>query len=295
MLPDGRLIAIEGDTISVQDALHAPSYSVFGSVTPGNIGSFGASFLSVNPSGTRLAIGDGEAGSGPQDMLFFDVASLSTASPTVPELIPSTNNAGAWSDDDTLYVSGAANFGEPSMLTRIDVLTSSSTVVVDGLNGASGGVAVHGGRVFTGNGFGSGSGLDATGAVGSFDLASLEAASSPVAFSTGTLTATALSAFTLDFDNAGNLIVGGSDAFGGGEGGFVSVIGAGSLPGAVSADGQMLFPDAGAFGFPSAVFNDATGEVLVRDGDVIYRYAVPTPGALGLFLIVCAPRRRSRA
>lgn len=296
VLPDGRLVALDGDTIRVQDAVNTPSYSPIGSIPSGLVNaSFGASFLSVNPSGTTIAIGDNDAGFGPQDVLLVDVASLSTSGPTAPTVIASSNTSGAWADDTTLYVSGAASFGDPGTLTRIDVPTSGAAVVVDGLNGASGGVSVFGGSVYTGNGFGSGTGFDATGAIAGFDLAALSGASSSVAFSSGDLIATALSAGTLAFDAAGNLLVGGSNVFGGGEGGFVSVIPSSAFPGATSADGQRLVPGTGAFGFPGAWFNGATDEILVRDGGTIYRYAVPAPGAMAISLVALGWRRRRRA
>lgn len=293
ILPDGRLIAIDGDSVSVQSALHTPTFGAIGSVTPGHINaSFGASFIAVNPSGTTFAIGDNDAGSGPQDVLLIDVAALSITSPTAPTVIASTNNSAAWSDDSTLFVSGAANFVDPSTLTRIDALTESATVVVDDLNGASAGVAVFGGRVYTGNGFAFGTGYEATGAIASFALGTLHSATLPVPFDSGELVATALSAASLDFDGAGNMIVGGSNAFGGGEGGFVSVIPSGAFPDATSADGQRLFPDTGTFGFPSARFNDATGEILVSDGGTIYRFAVPSPGGAMLIACLLVGRRR---
>ncbi|GAB4547318.1 MAG: hypothetical protein Tsb0013_07000 [Phycisphaerales bacterium] len=296
VLPDGRVIAVDGESVLVQSSLHAGSYAPIGSLTPGFVNaSFGASFLSVNPSGTRLAIGDNDAGSGTQEVLLVDLAELMSGVPAVPTAIAASNTSGAWSDDDTLFVSGAASFADPGTLTRIDALTASATVVVDQLNGAPGGVAIGAGVVYTGNGFGFGTGFDATGAVASFDLAALSGATSPVAFDSGALVATALSAGTLGVDASGNLIVGGSNAFGGGEGGFVSVIPPTAFPGATSADGQQLFPDTGAFGFPGAWFNGATGEILVRDAGTIYRYAVPAPGAMVLITGAFVARRRRRA
>jgi hypothetical protein len=296
ILPDGRLISVAGDTVVVQDTLNASSYTPIGSITPGAIAGFGASFVSVNPSGTRLAIGDNDANSpNPQDVLLVDIGALSPSMPTSPTLVASPNNAGAWADDETLFVSGAA--GGPTVLTRIDALSASGTTVVDQINGASAGVAVRDGRVFTGNGFGSGSGFDATGAIGSFDLVALLTASSAVAFDSGTLVANALSASTIDFDAQGNLIVGGSDAFGSGEGGFVSVIDADALPGATAADGIQLFPASGEFGFPGARFNPVTNEILVTDfgSDLVLRYIVPAPGGLALFAVGAMTWRRRRA
>lgn len=295
VMPDGRLIIASGNDILVQASLNSEEFNALGSVAPGFISAaFGASFLSVNPSGTRIALGDNDAGSGTQEVLLLDLADLITGSTSVPGVIASSNTSGAWSDDDTLFVSGASTFGAPGTLTRIDTLTSGATIVIDNLNGASGGVAIASGTLYTGNGFGSGTGFDATGAIAGFDLASLAGASGAVDFSTGTLSATALSAASLDFDSAGNLIVGGSNVFAGGEGGFVSVIDADALGDATSADGQRLFPDEGSFGFPTALYNDATGEILVRDGGVFYRYAVPSPGAGAFLLLGFGVRRRRR-
>jgi hypothetical protein len=297
VLPDGRLIAAVGDTIVVQDGLNAGTYAPVGSVTPGLISAdFGASFLSVNPSGTTLAIGDNDAGSGPQEVLLLDFASLSLSGPTTPTLVGAANTSGAWADDDTLFVSGAESFPN-GVLTRIDAGTGAATVVIDGVNGASGGVAFQGGTLYTANGFGFGTGFDATGAIAGFDLAVLSTATSPVAFSSGQLVATALSAASLDFDDLGNIIVGGRNGFGEDtvEGGFVGVIPSGAFPGATSADGQMLVPASGAFDFPGAVFNEATREILVADGGTIFRYAIPSPGACAMLSVgALALVRRSR-
>lgn len=303
ILPDGRLLGISGTDILIQDGLNASTYTALGSLPAGSLPSFGASFLSVSPSGARIAIGDnGFPGTG-QDVFILNVADLSTSAPTIPAIVNTFNSNGAWADESTLFVSGAIDSMSPGVVNRIDADALTSTTVIANIQGASAAITIQDGALYTGNGGGAGTGFAATGAIAGFDLASLSSAVSPVDFDAGLLVADALSAFSLDLDDAGNLIVGGG-SFGEGEFGYISVLEAAALatssgdsPASV-LDGQQLFPATGTFGFPSARFNPVTSEILVTDfnGSVL-RYAIPAPGAAALLVMggLAGTRRRRGA
>ncbi len=275
---DGRLVCItETGAIVRQSTVNGAIYSPLGSLPAGAVPSFGAGFLKISPDGSRLAIGDnGNA----NQVHFVPVASLNTAGATAPQTINVANFDGAWADNGTFYVNGSPNFGTPPSLYRVNLTTSAVAAVVSNIGDGSGGVAVRSGRVYTAIGYDVGGVLD--GLVRSFDITTLNAAGSSVAFSTGTLAAQASTGNSLDFDAAGNLI----------EAGFGGV----TLIDLATAQRYDL-PGLSSTGFYSAVYNDFTHEILVRDfgSQTVLRYAVPAPTSaalLGLTGILATRRRR---
>lgn len=291
VLPDGRVVRIVGDALSVQSGPNTSTYEPLGSIPPGLVGSFGASFLRASPSGGLLAIGDNRFSfSGPvtQRVLLVNAGELNTAGPAPVRTVDAPNSDAAWRDDDTLYVSGV---GASSLLTRIDVPGAagepiSATTVVTDIGQFSGGVAISGPRLFTG--VGADFALPITGEIRSFELSALDAASASAAFSTGAFQTRALSAASLGFDAAGNLLVGGGDFASGGERGFALVID-------LSTGARLALAPAGEQ-FYGVRFNPATQELLVTAGGTAYRYAVPGPSAAGLLALgglLAARRRRS--
>ncbi len=308
-LPDGRLVVMVGDQIVSQASLNGDAFVPLGSVPAGLIGSFGAAFLSVSPNGQTIAIGDNQAGSGAQNVLLLDASALNSGGPTVPALVAAPNYHAHWADDSTLYVTGVADFSSPGVVTRIDVPTITSATawtVVTGINGASAGVVTDGTHLYTANGFDFAPGVGSeTGHVRAFSLASLPTkdAGLPVDFeSAGVLVADVLSGSPMGMDPFGNLLAGGGD-FGGGDSGYAAVVSAGAIAAALAggapatgADGLMLAP-AGAQ-FYTAMFNRGTDELLVwAFGDpTVYRYAIPSPGGMGVMLgaMTLATFRRRR-
>src|ERR1043166_3719692 len=93
--PDGHVWGIVGDSIVRQDGLNGSTYSAVGSVPSGTAASWGASFLRVSPTGSMIAIGDNNFGSGAR-VSFVSTATLNTSvtSPTMSVL--SGNFDGAW-------------------------------------------------------------------------------------------------------------------------------------------------------------------------------------------------------
>lgn len=275
---DGRLVCItEIGAIVRQNAVNGGAYTPLGSLPAGAVPGFGAGFVKISPDGSRLAIGDnGNA----NQVHFVPVASLNTGGATVPQTINVANFDGAWADSTTFYVNGSPSFGTPPSLYRVNITTNAVAAVVSNIGDGSGGVATRSGRVYTAIGIDAGGMLD--GQVRSFDIATLNAASSAIAFSTGTLATQASTGNSLDFDAAGNIIEAG---FGG-----VAIV---DLATAQRYD----LPGLSATGFYSAIYNDYTQEILVRDfaSQTVLRYAVPSPATitlLGITGILAARRRR---
>ena len=293
--PDGRIWQIRGNNIFVQTAPNSPAFSQRGSLPAGLIASFGggaptASFLRISPSGSTLAIGDNNF-SAAASVLFVDVASLSTAVSSTVNSVLSPNFDAAW-DGNQLYVTGADSTSFNSQLGRISFASGGGTPVrstlITDIGFASGGVAIRGGTIYTGTGFGSSAAVP-TGQIRSFASNQLTGVPN-VAFSSGPIVTTALSASPLGFDAAGNLLVGGGEFDPASPNrGYLAIIDP-ALP--ASSSWLTLSPGGSAINY-SGIFNDATGELLVAGGGTVWRYAIPAPSAAALLALggVLATRR----
>lgn len=305
LLPDGRALAIAGDTFYVQDSLHGSTWSAAGALPAGSVSSFGATFLRISPSGARIAVGDNRFGDA-ASVHFVDWSALTPGSATAPVSIASPNFEASWRDEDRLLVSG---FGAEAVVNQITLGTTPETrTLIHDFAGASGGVLTDGTHLYTANGFAFGGG-SLTGDIRAFALSAVDSAGSPLSFELdGQSVALALSGNALDFDGSGNLLVGGGDTMGGPGGmGFAAVIDADALAaallgGPMATPALQLFPGDASHSY-STRYNASTGEILVSfydntnliGGNTIYRYAVPAPGAaaaVGLTGLVAARRRR---
>lgn len=297
VLPDGRLLSVDvAGVIRRQDATNASSYSVVGSVDSSLLDQFGPSFLSVSPSGSFVAIGDGKFNAANR-VYVFDTAALTggagaNTAATTSVITPNFN--AAWNGDATLYVTGAPSSNFVPLVNRIDLSTGASsataTKVIDQVGNGSGGVAIDAntGRLYTGIGFSFGAD---TGQIRSFALSSLSAATSSVNYSTGTFVADLLSAGPLDIDAFGNLLVGGGDGFSAApDFGYAAVLDP-------VTNAVLQLAPAGVVSSYGVRYNTATGELLVTARGVAYRYAVPAPAAAGTLTLagLYAARRRRRA
>ncbi|MBX3357979.1 MAG: hypothetical protein KF745_06080 [Phycisphaeraceae bacterium] len=300
LLPDGRVVRLDGSDVWVQQAVNSSAYTRVGSVAPGVISSFGASFARISPDGQTLAIGDNNFGPG-ANVLLVAMSSLHTGVPTTPVAVASPNQEAAWSGNGSLYVSG---FGAAPVVSRIDVPSLSATTVISGSGawGASGGVAIADGRLYTSDGFNTAAGGAPTGNIRAFAL-SLLVGGTPVDFATGILVADALSGASLGFDAGGHLLVGGGDFFSGSDDfGYAAVIDSDAILAALA--GGPVAPDAselrlspaGSGAYYATQFNPVTGELLVVADGTAYRYAVPAPpavfGLLAGFAALSTRRRR---
>jgi hypothetical protein len=303
-LADGRLIGVRADgALLAQTSVNSSSWAQVGAIDAALLNSFGPSFLAVTPDGSRIAIGDGNFGAG-ASILVFDTASLNPMSVSGVTSIALGSYTGSWLNNSSLLVSGGDANG--AYVAELDAGVFTTRLLVNDVGGASGGISTDGTTLYTGNGFDFDTkGGSETGEVRGFDLAALLAGAEPESFeTTGIPVADALSAGSLAIDSLGNLIIGGSDFFSGGESGFFAVVGADLLADALAGGGivpnsleAMLDPSNGSANGYFVLFNDATNEAIAVADGVAYRYTVPTPGALGVFGFagtLCA-RRRVRA
>ncbi|RNC80751.1 MAG: hypothetical protein ED559_02795 [Phycisphaera sp.] len=284
LLPDGRLIGIDGTgAVSLQTAPNASTYSVVGNIGQVNSSGFDPAFVSVSPDGSTIAVGNNEFNAN-NAVLFFDAAAATSGNATALSSIVTPNFAADWSDNDTLYVSGADSSTFDTLVNRLDVQAGTSTGVLGPAGAFSGDVRVFDGNVYAGEGD--------TGDVYAFDLATLDAATNPVDVQTGTFIESSTSAGSIDFDNLGNIIIaGGVFDFGTGQ-----TSGSATVFDLSSSGSQVLVP-AGTDTFYGAYFNDTTGQLVVTAAGTAYVYAVPAPSAaapMALALVACRRRRRTR-
>ncbi len=304
VLSDGRIVSLGGSDLYVESAVGTGTFDFFGAVPGADFSSFGAGFLEVSPGGDRIAIGNGGGESFSNfEVGVFDANNLSGSWFGVGHF------AATWYDDTQLALT-AATFGNPGVVTMLDTtsdpLNPTNPVVVDGVGGASGGIAFDdAGGLYTGNGF-SITGPSGTGAVMQFPQASwLPALSGGEAVdfeSDGNFIIDILSASSLGFDGSGNLHVGGGDF--GVDGDYAAIIDALAVAaaregqGPVSArDGSVVRrfdPDPSANTFYSVNFNDVTGDLYLQSGSTVYRYAVPEPMTAALLLVGAAVLLRKR-
>ena len=305
VLADGRLIALVGDSVVVQSALHASSYATVGSIQAGFVGSFGPTFFRVSPDGSRFAVGNNVFGPGAAIGLgsFADLG----GSPAALESLAVDNFDAHWAPSGLLYVTGGGSAGSTVSEISPGATPGTSTVrtIINNIGGAggggSGGITTDGTYLYTANGFDFAPGDGTlTGAIRAFPLSDIASAVAPIDFeSAGVAVARSLSGNDLAFDALGNLVVAGGDFLG--EQGFVSVLDADAIslaltggPDASSADGQQLSPNPGET-FYGARYNAFTQEILVFSQGTVYRYAVPAPaGSLALVFGLLASRRRRR-
>lgn len=266
-LPDGRLLALTGQRVHVESA---PGSGVFHLGAELGVPSDPA-FIACSPDGALIA-----AGTGPVLVIFASNALAAPGDP--PTHLPSTNAKyfqtphfdGAWVDNERIALTGQSEVYE--VVVTSDPNAPAVRTLVQNIQGASGGVGFDAaGRLFTGNGFASGSGGSKTGWIKAFEPADYEVA--PVDFeSDGVFIGKVLSAGSLRFDDEGNLFVGGGDFFGDGDFGYVGVVGAAAIASALSGGGPIdtedasdlrrLHPFDDPFAFISVVFNAATREMV---------------------------------
>ena len=281
--PDGLVYRVSGSDILREDAVNGSTYTKIGSLQPGEISSYGASFLRVSPDGSKLAIGDGQFSSA-ASVHIVNVAALNPAAPSADTSITSPNFDAAWNGNNALFVTGARSSDFTPIVNQIDLGPSPSLqTIITGAGQASGGIAIRSGTLFTGSGY------LPTGQIRSFSLGGLGGAA--IEFSTGTLVATVLSASPLGFDGFGNLLVGGGDSFSGtSDIGYAAVL---SLddPGTI-----LKLSPAGSDTLYAPEFNPVTQELVVYDTDtgIAYRYAIPGPASGAILVLGLFARKRRR-
>lgn len=297
-LPDGRIVAVTGNTIYVERTRGAGQFDAVAMLDASHTGgTTDPAFLRVSPNGATIAVG---AGFG-KPVAVFPVAALGTpGAPTVltdsvASYFDVSHYDAAWRDNTHLAIT-SGDFGSPSIVSFLDTTSSPSSpvnpAVIEGIGGSPAGIAFDSrGYLYTGVGFD----IDPfdqchTGTVRAFLAGDLD--HGPLSFEVfGRTIGEFLSANTLEFDAEGNLLVGGGDFPS--DAGYLGIV---SSEGIISGLAGMpvhndlpeyyrrLDPRGDGMGYYGSVFNDATHELFVTDGATWYA-TIPSPGA-GLLVLV---------
>ncbi len=310
VLPDGRMVAMVNATVYAETASGAGTFTALGALAGADIapGSYATAFMAASPDGTRIAVGNnGGSSLANYEVGVFDLATLTG------DWFAAHHYQAAWIDSTSLALT-AGTFGSPSEVTALDTASSPAApvkaVLVTNIGGSSGGVAFDAaGRLYTANGY-AGAGPSATGDIKAFapaDWQSALAGGPALDFEAeGVHVAELLSGQSLGFDGAGNLHVGGGDFAE--DYGFAALVSADGLAAALAGGAPIDASDAGivqqfdpdtanGFNYYDVTYNDATGELLGREGSSVYVYAIPEPAGLlllGVGLLLASTRRRAQ-
>lgn len=298
-LPDGRLLLLNGATVSVETGLKTGNFNTLGNIA-GFAPTFGPTFLAVAPDGTRAV-----AGTGGGTVAVFD-----TSNPATVANYSVQDFSGEWIDNRYLAIANAA---PTSGVQVLDTTTSSVKQAITNVGGASAGVAFDAaGNLYTGNAFDFSPGGSGAGWIKEFSAAAWQnalATSTPLDFeASGTPVADLLSAYPIGFDPSGNMFVGGGDFFGGsGDYGYAALIDAAAVASALAVPQASPSITSGSsasvlrkFASPQTTidfsqppnwnYNAATGELYLSyafgDGNVTVYAAVPEPSCL-LLAVLC--------
>ncbi len=302
--PDGGKIAIGNNGgasfgAAVERAIAADRFTADDSLPRLESRSVQPVFILVSRDGKRIAVEAKEvAAAGVFEVGVFNFNDLSG------NWFGVSHFDAEWIDDTHLALT-AGDFITPSVVTALDTGSAdpsnpTNPTIIDNIGGASGGITFDkDGNLYTGNGFAT-SGPSGTGAVKVFGNAAWTTAwSGGTALdfeADGTLVVDVLSASPLGFDAEGNLLVGGGDFFGSGEGDFAAVVRASAVTDAINDLGpadpsdpdqlRRLDPDTtNDFNFYSINYNPVTGELYLHDGKV-YAYrdleGIPTLSQWGI-------------
>ncbi|MCH7925041.1 MAG: hypothetical protein IIC51_05865 [Planctomycetes bacterium] len=298
-LPDGRLLIIVGDVLHIETSVGTRQFEEFGTLPNADIPSFGVAFFEISPDGTKVAVGNNGGVVFPNyEVGVFDLSDPPNLSGT---WLAANHFLAGWIDNRHLALT-AGDFGSPAFVSFLDTLSANrgspvNPVVIDGIGGASSGIAFdQAGNLFTGNGF-EGAGPSGTGAIKAFDKAAWMAAwtgGTPLDFENeGTLVIDILSADTLGFDADGNLHVGGGD--GDMHSDFAALVAGSAIAAALGGQGPVDAEDSSVvrrfdpdtdndFNFYAVGRNAVADEMYIRNfaGSTVYVYraaCVPLPAA----------------
>jgi len=302
---DGRVISILGDSILLESTIGSGIYETVATLPDGSIAPWGASFISVSPDGSRIALGDNYFSTG--QVHLINTADLTGGSIT-PTSYTQENYEAAWLNANQLavtYSNPQTWLGEVAIL---DTQNATSTPIIT-INGASSGIAFDAqGNLYTGNGYDYETGGSETGEIHGYEPAVineiLNGQRDIIDFDTqGAPIADLLSAGSLTFDNDGHLFVGGGDFFGGsGDYEYFALIDDEALTESWS-NGQPVNPtdifsddpDPNDFSLYTGRYNPITNQWLIASTEynILYQYQlIPAPTTITILLLGSLPLTR---
>ena len=273
ILPDGRVLAINGNDLLMETAPGSGLYDVAGLMPAGLISPFGASFMVISPDGSRFMIGDNNFDGA---FVYLVTTDDLDGSEVTPQPFVHENFQAAWMNNHQIAIS----YGDPqTFLGEVAVLDvdNGNDVVVVSLDGASGGIAFdENGNLLTGNGFDFAQGGSETGDIRAFSRQEiqtvLDGQAGVIDFpSAGNFVMNALSAYGLSFDENANLFIGGGRFD---EGDFFTIADGAAVDdaidgfGAVPSDARFIDdPVVDSETRYFARYNNHTGQWVVDGGD----------------------------
>jgi hypothetical protein len=311
-LADGRLIAVTGLTVFIETSVGSGVFNAVATIDSTAVGgSTDPGFIRVSPDGSKIAFGAGFN----KPLLVFDTSVVTGGGTPVLNAFNTSvyavgHTSAAWTADSSALAIADGTFGSAAHVDLLDITSSTATPsitrLIDGVQGASGGVAFDAsGNLYVGNGFANGLGSD-TGAIHMF-TAGMLGTGTPLDFEgDGLFVTDMLSANDLTFDAVGNMFVGGGDFFGSGDGGYVGIVDGtkiqelidGLITGGINpldpALVRRLDPEGSGTTFYNIIFNDATGELILSDGTTWHR-TIPAPATSLMIAALLGIRRRNRA
>ncbi len=276
VLADGRVIALDGDTVYLETALRSRMFALHGTLAGADIPGFGAAFIRVSPDGTKIAVGNN---GGTTTGFKVGVVDFNTLGGV---WFDANHFLAEWIDNTNLAIAASDFFNGSSVTvldtTSVDAANPTNTTIVANVGGASGGIAFDlDGNLFVGNGFSS-IGPSGTGTIKAFTQAAWLAAllgGSPLDFENeGMLIVQVLGASPLRFDVEGNLLAGGGSAAP--ENDAVALVRASAIADALAGMGAIDETDptlvrrfdpipSNDFNFYSVVYNGVAREFYTRD------------------------------
>lgn len=217
---DGRIVAFDGFTVFIQQAVNMPAFEAIGTLPEFFRGGTDPAFIEVSPDGNTLILGGGAGGFQFSDPAFNGAMfSLPIEGGTATQigLFP-FHIQPAFRNPGELFFGQGETFGFfVGSIELLNLKTGVKQSVVGNIPGDPGGVTFNArGDLFVG--LGAASNLSRVGEIRRFDKHDINNAISsgvPLDFdSDSTLIAQILNAGDLEFGSTGNLFVGGGDLFG---------------------------------------------------------------------------------
>lgn len=280
--PDGRVLVVAGNDVFVESAAGSRRWRYWTSLVGEGAPVMYPAFARVSPDGSRVAIGNN----------FGQVALLSLDNAETTWFRAGHYDA-AWYDNTWLAIryGGAVTFYD---LSGDPADPEGTTVIANGPFDA--GIAFDDeGNLYTGTGL-TLNGPSQTGWVKAFVFEDwrdvLIDKAPPIDYEqNGIVVCDLLSAASLGFDSGGNLHVGGGDFFSPPDQDYLAFVSSSAVADALNglgpADNQdpadvcTVDPSDDEFNWYDAVYNPATGEMLVRDAWTSTIYVYAAPGGIG--------------